>query len=135
MGLFISDPSLVVLIEVVPCVLEVGVKISWNFLWSKLVGGLESSSGSKFGIILHEEFLTSLVSRWSSSFLGESGVDVIENFIFVSTVVAGWGHVLPDSLSRSGCVVLSEFWRIVRLPSSNFDGIGSCEKSCNGDKF
>ena len=32
-GLFISDPSFVVLIEVVPCSFEIRIKESWDLIW------------------------------------------------------------------------------------------------------
>ena len=68
-GLLVSDPSLVVLVEVVPCVLEVGLKVGWDLGWLKFVGGFEDGSSGELGLILHEELLSGLVARWGSSFL------------------------------------------------------------------
>ena len=61
-GLLVSDPSLVVLIEVGPGVLEVSIQERWDFMWVEFMGGLEDGTGCNLGIILHEELLTSLVS-------------------------------------------------------------------------
>ena len=87
-GLLISDPPLFILVKMVPGVLEVGIEVSWDLSWLKLVSSLEDGSGGDFTIVLHEEFLSSLVSGWSSSLLGESGEDVVHDLILVSTVVA-----------------------------------------------
>ena len=87
-GLFVSDPSFLVLVEVVPGVLEVGVHVGWHLGWLELVSGLKDGSRSDFGVILHKEFLSSLVAGWGSSLLGESGENVIHDLILVGTVVA-----------------------------------------------
>lgn len=68
-GLFVSDPSLVVLVEVVPGLLEVFGKELWDLSWGELMGSFKSGSGGELGIILHQKFLTSLVSGWGLSFL------------------------------------------------------------------
>ena len=74
-GLFISNPSLVVLVEVVPGILESVGKVVGYLVGVQLVGGLEHGTGSEFSIILHEELLSSLVSGGSSAFLRVVGVD------------------------------------------------------------
>ena len=61
-GLLVSDPSLVVLVEVVPCVLEVGLKVAWDLGWLKFVSGFEDGTGGELGLVLHKELLSSLVA-------------------------------------------------------------------------
>ena len=84
-SLLISDPALVVLVEVVPCALEMGIEVSWDFSWLKLVSGLKGGTGCDLSVILHEELLTGLVSRWGSTFFGVMAIDVIHDFIFVGS--------------------------------------------------
>ena len=67
-GLFVSDPSFVVLVEVVPGGLEVLGEESWHFTWLELMGSLEDGSGGELGIILHQELLSSLMSGWGLTF-------------------------------------------------------------------
>lgn len=122
-GLLVSDPSLVVLVEVVPGILEVGVQVGWDLVWLEEMGGLKSLSGGELGIILHEEFLTSLVSGGGKSLAGELGVDVIEDLILVSSVVSRDVHILVDGLVN----VSSEWVRVV----GKFDGAGGSEESGN----
>ena len=87
-GLLVSDPPLLVLVEVVPGVLEVCIHVGWNLSWLHLVGSFEDSSASKLGITLHEKFLTGLVARGSSTLLRESGENVVHDLILISAVVA-----------------------------------------------
>ena len=95
-GLLVSDPSFLVLVEVVPGVLEVGVHVGWHLGWLELVSGLKDGSRSDFGVILHKEFLSSLVAGWGSSLLGESRENVIHNFIFISSVVSRKFLIFPS---------------------------------------
>ena len=97
-GLLVSDPSLVVLVEVVPCVLEVGLKVVWDLMWLKLMGGFEDGTGSELGLILHKELLSSLVAGWGLSLSGVLGENVVHNFILIGTVVSGDVHILPGGL-------------------------------------
>jgi hypothetical protein len=121
-GFLVSDPSFVVLIEVLPSSFEVGIQVAWDFSWGKFVGSFQNSSGGKFGIVFHEEFLACLVTRWGSSFSGESGEDVVHDFIFVGTVIARSFSVLPSGLSALSWGVLSLWWRMITFPSVDVDG-------------
>jgi hypothetical protein len=126
-GLFVSDPSLVVLVEVVPGGFEVLGKELWDLSWGELVGSFENGTRGELGVILHQKLLTSLVAGWGFSFLGISGIDVIHDLIFVGTVVSGDSHVLPG-----GFVNVSTEWVGV-VGDSN--GLSSAEKSSNGYNF
>ena len=92
-GLFVSDPALVVLVEVGPGVLEVSIKVSWDISWLKFMGGLEDGTTGELSLILHEELLTGLVSRWGKSLLGVFGEDVVHDLILISTVITGNFHI------------------------------------------
>ena len=122
MGFLVSDPSFVVLIEVLPSIFEVGIQVAWDISWGEFVGGFQNSSGGEFGIVFHEEFLACLVTRWGSSLLGESGEDVVHDFIFVGAVVARSFSVLPSGLSACSWGVLTLWWRFVTFPSVDVDG-------------
>ena len=88
----------------------------------------EDSSRGKFGIILHEELLSSLVSRWGSSLDGELSVDVIHNLVLVGSVVTRDVHVLPG-----GLINVSSFWVGVVSKLNSFSGAkesGQCNDAC-----
>ena len=61
-GLLVSDPALVVLVEVVPGIFEVCLQEVGHFGGPELVSGFQDGSCSESGLILHEEFLASLVT-------------------------------------------------------------------------
>ena len=128
-GLFVSDPALVVLIEMVPGILEVGIKVSWDLSWLKLMGRFENGTGGELGIILHEEFLASLVSGWSSSFLAESGEDVVHNFIFVGSVIARNVHIFPGGLVNVSAFLVG----IVK--SGKLKGVNTNKECCDSENF
>jgi hypothetical protein len=128
-SLFVSDPSLVVLVEVVPSRLEMGIEVSWDFSWLKLVSGLQNGTGSDFGIILHEELLTGLVSRWGSTFFSVMTVDVIHDFIFVGSIVTRDVHVFPGVFID----VSAEWIRIVL--NGKLDGANRAEKCYYSNEF
>jgi hypothetical protein len=110
-GLLVSDPSLVVLVEVAPGGVEVSIKISWNLVWLELVGSLQDGTGSELSIILHEELLASLVTRWGESLSGVSGENVVHDLILIGTVVARDVHFLPSSgihVSTLGLRIITE---------------------------
>ena len=114
-GLLVSDPSLVVLVEVVPCVLKVSLKVAWDGVWLKFVGGFKDSTGGELGLILHEELLSSLVARWGLSLSGVLRENVVHNFIFIGAIESRFVSFLP---SIHACwKVLSFRWRVVTLPS------------------
>jgi hypothetical protein len=62
MSFLISDPSFTILVIMVPSILEISIKIGWNFSGAEPVGSLKSGTRSELGIILHKKFLTSLVA-------------------------------------------------------------------------
>ena len=53
------------------------------------MGSLKNGTGGELSIILHEEFLSSLVAGWGSAFLRVVGVDRVHNLILISSVEAG----------------------------------------------
>ena len=124
-GLFVSDPALVVLVEVGPGVLEVGIEEAWHISWLKFMGGLEDGTTGELSLILHEELLTGLVSRWGKSLLGEFGEDVVHDLILISSVVSGDVHFLPSS-----GIHVSAFWLGVIF---NSEGNGGTKQSSNGN--
>lgn len=126
-GLFVSDPSLVVLVEVVPGGLERLGEESWDLTWGELVGSFEDSSGGELSIILHQKLLTSLVSGWGNSLSGVSGIDVVHDLILVGTVVSGDSHVLPGGLVN----VSSEWVGVI----GDLDSFSEAEESCNSYNF
>jgi hypothetical protein len=128
-SLLISDPSLVVLVEVVPCGFEMGIEVTWDFSWLKLVSGLKGGTGSDFSIILHEELLTGLVSRWGSTFFGVMAIDVIHDFIFVGSIVTRDVHVFPGVFID----VSAEWIRIVL--NGKLDGANRAEKCYYSNEF
>ena len=125
MGLLISDPPLLVLVEMVPGILEVGVHVGWDLSWLELVSGLEDGSGGDLTVRLHEKLLSGLVARWGSSLLGESGEHVVHDLVLVGTVVAGEVLLLPGLSSGN---ILSIWVRVV----SDLDSLDGAEKSSNG---
>ena len=126
-GLLVSDPALVVLVEVVPGGLEVGVQEGWHLVWSQLVGSLEDGSSGESGLVLHEELLAGLVTRGGSSLLGESGEDVVHDLILVGSVESGDSHVLPGGWVN----VSSELIGVIM----NLEGLSSSQEGSDGDDF
>ena len=124
-GLLVSDPALVVLVEVAPGLLEVSIKVSWDISWLKFVGGLEDGTSSELSLILHEKLLTGLVSGWGKSLLGVFREDVIHNLILISSVVSGDVHFLPSS----GIHVSSLWLGVVSDSESN----GGSKQGSNGN--
>lgn len=116
-GLLVSDPSLVVLVEVGPGVLEVSIKVGWHISWLKFVGGLEDGTSGELSLILHEKLLAGLVSGWGKSFLGVFREDVVHNLILISSVVSGDVHFLPSS-----GIHVSSLWLGVILDSESNGG-------------
>ena len=119
-GLLVSDPALVVLVEMVPGALEVGIQISWHLSWLELVGGLQDGSCSELGIVLHEELLAGLVAGWGSAFPGVAGEDAVHNLVLVGAIVAG------DVLGVPGALIdVSAFSvRVVESGDSNSADLG-----------
>merc|ERR1711934_1047529 len=123
-GLFISDPSLVVLVEMSPGVLEVSIQVGWYLMWVKFMGGFEDGTSGNLSIVLHEELLTSFVSGWGESFLGEFGENIVHDLILVGTIVSRNVHFLP-----SGAIQVSSLWlRVV----SDSNGNNSAEQGSDG---
>merc|ERR1719465_117740 len=87
-GLLVSDPALVVLVEVTPRWIEVGVGVGWDFVWLELVSGLQDGTSSELSIILHEELLTGLVSRWSETLSSVSGENIVHDLVLISTIIS-----------------------------------------------
>ena len=129
MGFFVSNPSFVVLVIMVPWVFEVGFEISWNLWWLEFMGSLENGTWCDLGIVLHEELLAGLVSRWSSSFLWISGINIVHNLIFVGSIVSRDVHLLPG-----GLILISSLWiRIVM--GWKLKSVGESKEGTNNDYF
>ena len=54
-------------------------------VWLELVSCLQDGTSSKLSIILHEELLTGLVSRWSKTLSSVSGENIVHDLVLIST--------------------------------------------------
>lgn len=95
------------------------------------MGSFQNGSGGELSVVLHQKFLSGLVARWGSAFLGISGVNAIHDFVLISAVEAGEFHVLPGGLVH----VSTELVGVVVNGEFNALDINHSEEGCDGDNL